>query len=69
MLPPILHLLLGVGNDVFSIFKDFIVERVEKASPEEKYARNMTFLAEIKHEDAALLCSDSKVLVQTLVQE
>ena len=68
-LPPILHLLLGVGNDVFSIFKDFIVERVEKASPEEKDARNMTFLAEIKHEDAALLCSDSKVLVQTLVQE
>ena len=58
-----LHLLLGLGNNIFTNFKNFIVERVEKVLPEEKDTRNMTFLTKIKYEDAALLYFDSKASV------
>ena len=36
ILPPILHLLLSLRNNIFANFKDFIVERVEKVSSKEK---------------------------------
>ena len=45
VLPPILHLLLGLGNDMHAKFKEFIVHRVEKVSIEEIEAREMSFFS------------------------
>ena len=69
VLPPILHLLLGLGNDIYANFKEFIADRVEKVSIEEMDARDMSILAEIKYEDSALLYLDAKSEVQMLVQD
>ena len=65
-LPPLLHILLGLGNDIYSKFKEWIDERIEKLSPEELEARNMTLLAEIKLDDILIKFDDLKKQVQNL---
>ena len=43
VLLPILHLLLGLRNDIYANFKEFIIDRVEKVSIEEIEVRDMIF--------------------------
>ena len=47
ILVPILHILLGLGNDTLSKFWDWVDERVEKKSNELIQARNFHILADI----------------------
>ena len=50
---PVLHLLLGLGNDVFDNFwSAWFDERVEPLTPEEVESRHMVLLAEISVEDS-----------------
>ena len=67
VLPPILHLLLGLGNDIYANFKDFVNQRIERISTEELEARNMSFLSEIKYDDSVLAYEDSKHHIHDLV--
>ena len=45
VLPPMLHLSLGLGNDMRANFKQFIADRVEKVSIEKIEARDMSFFS------------------------
>lgn len=56
ILIPLLHLVLGLGNDVMNFFRDFIEERIEPLLPEEEEARSMAIAAEIVYEDAKINC-------------
>jgi hypothetical protein len=49
---PLLHELLGLGNDVMNMFRDWIDERMEPLTIEEMEARNMAIMAEISFEEA-----------------
>ena len=60
VMPPLLHLLLGLGNDVYSKFKEFIAMRIERLSQEELEVQNMTFFSEIKYDKAMVECDNLK---------
>ena len=68
VLPPILYLLLDLGNGIHANFKDFIDQRIERTPTEELEARNMSFLLEIKCNDSTLAYEDSKHHAHDLVQ-
>ncbi len=51
VLIPILHELLGLGNDLVFSTKGFMEEAVEPLTPEEKQARTMALLAEVAFEE------------------
>ena len=51
----LLYLFLGLGNNVCSNFKNFISIRIEKNYNEEIEAKEMSFLAEIRHNEALIL--------------
>jgi hypothetical protein len=51
VLIPILHELLGLGNDLVSSTKGFMEEAVEPLTPEEKQPRRMALLAELASEE------------------
>ena len=59
-LPPLLHLLLGLGNDLCSKFKDWIAQRIELIREEEKEAQNRSLIAEIKHDESLVKFVDVK---------
>lgn len=44
---PQLHIEIGLTNNVLENFYDFIEDQVEKASPEEKVARNQFVMADV----------------------
>lgn len=69
VLPPLLHLLLGLGNGMCSKFKEFANARIELKSNAEIEAQNMTFLTEIGCDEALIAWDDLKKEVQGLVQE
>ena len=69
VLPPMLHLLLGLGNDVCALFKSFLSERIEQLSQEEKDARDMSFLAETRHGESLIAYDNSKQAVLDLVEQ
>ena len=69
MLPPMLHVLLGLGNDVYSKFRDFMLQRIEKTSPEELEARNMSLLSELKYDESVVAFENAKQEVQHLAQD
>jgi hypothetical protein len=48
---PILHKLLGLGNDLMSNPWGYVEEGAEPLEPDEIEARNVTLLAEIEYED------------------
>jgi hypothetical protein len=52
VLIPVLHELLGLGNDLFASSKSYIEEAVEPLMAEEKQARTMALLAELAFEEA-----------------
>ena len=68
-MPPLLHLLLGLGNDACSKFKEFISARIEIKSNAEIEDQNMTFLTEIGYDEALIAWDDLKKEVLGLVQE
>jgi hypothetical protein len=51
VLIPILHELLGLGNDLVSSTKSFMEEAVEPLTPEEKQAKTMALLAKLAFEE------------------
>ena len=67
-LPPILHLLLGLGNDIYSKFKEYISVRIEKLTKAELEAQNMTLLSEIKIDQCLIAIDDIKSELNELVQ-
>lgn len=66
--PPLLHLLLGLGNDACSSFKNFIAMRIQKKSEEEIEAQEMSFIAEIRYDEALVLHDDLKKEVDEVRQ-
>ena len=51
---PLLHILLGLGNEVRKNFVDFISERIEISHVDEVQAINNTILAELEVDDLTL---------------
>ena len=68
-LPPMLHVLLNLGNDVYSYFRDFLLQRIEKTSPEELESRYMNLLHELKHDESAVTFENAKQEAQHLAQD
>ena len=69
MLMPILHELLGLGNDLMSSFWGYVEETVKPLEPDEIEARNMTLLAEIQYEDAKLEVEECELDLESFVVE
>ena len=69
MLPPLLHILLGLGNDMYSKFKEYVKLQIELQSPEEIASLNMVLLAEIKHDEGMILFDDLQNDVRFLAQD
>jgi hypothetical protein len=69
MLMPILHELLGLGNDLMSSFWGYVEEGAEPLEPDEIEARNMTLLAEIEYEDAKLEVEECELDLESFVVE
>lgn len=62
-------MLLGLGNDMCSKFKEYVKLRIELQSPEEIAASNMVLLAEIKHDEVMMLFDDLQNEVRDLKQD
>jgi hypothetical protein len=69
MLIPILHELLGLGNDLMSNFWGYVEEGAERLEPDEIKARNMTLLAEIDYEDDKLEVEECELDLESFVVE
>jgi hypothetical protein len=69
MLIPILHELLGLGNNLMSNFWGYVEEGAEPLEPDEIEARNMTILAEIKYEDDKLEVEECELDLESFVVE
>jgi hypothetical protein len=65
----ILHLLIGLGNDILDNFWEWVDERVEKLTPEEIEARNMSMLAEITLDNENEKLTDATIDLEFLVLE
>ena len=53
IIPPVLHILLGIGNDLVNKLIEWLDTRIEQLSPEEYVARNMSLLTHIMVEQAS----------------
>ena len=60
VIPPTLHILLGLGNDIVSKLTEWLDNRIEKLSPDEIEARNMSLLAHISVEEASVTATIMK---------
>ena len=60
VLPPFLHLFLGLGNDMCSKVQNFISIRIENESDKEIEAQQMSFLAEIRYDEVLVMLDDLK---------
>jgi hypothetical protein len=69
MLIPILHELLGLGNDLMSNFLGYVEEGAEPLEPDEIEARNRTLLAEIEYEDDKLEVEACELDLESFVVE
>ena len=68
-LPPMLHLLLGLGNDTCSKFKEFIHSKIEKLYHAEIEVKNVPLLAEIKFDEGLIKLDDLKKEASDLMQQ
>jgi hypothetical protein len=66
---PILHELLGLGNDLMSNFWKYVEEGAEPLEPDEIEARNMSLLAEIQLENSKLEVDECKLDLEAFVVE
>jgi hypothetical protein len=64
---PILHLLLGLGNDVLDAFWEWVAVHTEKLTPEKVEARQITMLAEITLDKKVDEEKDAKIDLEFLV--
>jgi hypothetical protein len=69
VLIPMLYLLLGLGNNILDNFWEWVDERVEKLTPEEIEARNMSMLAKITLDDENENLTDATIDLEFLVLE
>jgi hypothetical protein len=69
MLIPILHELLGLGNDLMSNLWGYVEEGAEPLEPDEVQARNMTLLAEIKYGNDKLEVEECELDLESFVVE
>mgnify|MGYP000582880178 CR=1 FL=1 len=69
VLVPILHLLLGLANDMLENAWQWVEERVEPMTTEEIEARNMSLLAEIAFDDAQNKLENAIVDLEFLILE
>jgi hypothetical protein len=69
VLIPMLYLLLGLGNNILDNFWEWVDERVEKLTPEEIEARNMSMLAKITLDDENEILTDATIDLEFLVLE
>lgn len=67
-IPPLLYILLGLGNDMYAKFNEFIFIRIEKLSPEEVDTQNMCLITEIKLDEALVMQNCTKNEVRNLIQ-
>ena len=68
-LPPILYILLGVGNDVYSKFKEYVQTRIEEISQGEIEALNMSLIAEIKQDELLITNDDLSTELSKCIQQ
>jgi hypothetical protein len=66
---PILHLLLGLGNDILDSFREWVDVRAKKLTREEVEARQMTMLAELTLDKEVDKLKDTKIHLEFLVVE
>jgi hypothetical protein len=66
---PMLHELLGTGNDLMSNFSKHVEEGAEPLEPDEIEARNVLLLAEIQLENAELEVDECKLDLEAFVVE
>ena len=66
---PILHLLLGLGNDILDSFWEWVDVHAEKLTLEEVEARQMTMLAELILDKEVDKLKDAKIDLEFLVVE
>jgi hypothetical protein len=64
---PILHLLLGLGNNILDSFWEWVDVRAEKLTLEEVEARQMTMLAELTLNEEVDNLKDAKIDLEFLV--
>ena len=69
VLPPLLHILLGLGNNMYSKFKEYVKLWIKLQSLEEIAALNMVLLAKIKHDEGIILFYNLQNKVRDLVQD
>jgi hypothetical protein len=69
VLIPILHLLLGLGNDVRDNLWEWVAERVEKLEAEEIEARNRSMLTEITLDGKNDKLNDAIIGLEFFVQQ
>jgi hypothetical protein len=69
MLMPILHELLGLGNDLMSSFWSYVEEGAEPLETDEVEAQTMTLLAQIEYEDAKLKVEECELDLESFVME
>ena len=68
-LPPILHVFLGLGNDLCSKFKDCVQIRIEQITQGEIEALNMSLIAQIKHDDLLIANDDLSTQLSECTQQ
>jgi hypothetical protein len=69
MLIPILHELLGLGNDLMSKFWGYVEEGAEPLELHEIKAQNMTLIVEIEYEDDKLEVEECELDLEPFVVE
>jgi hypothetical protein len=69
VIPPGLHALLGIGNDVFNKFLDWLDSRIEKLSFDEIAARNMALVTAIIVDESEALFEAKKEELAAIVQQ
>ena len=67
--PPILCILLGLGNYTCSKFKESFCSRIKNQSQEETDAQNMSLMKELKCNDSLVKLNDLKDEFQNKNQE
>ena len=63
---PVLHMMLGLANDILANFWDWVDERVEVLTTYEIEAQNMVLLAQIAVEDNNKVVVDAKNVIEDI---
>ena len=61
--------MIGLGNNVYTAFKEWLSGRIEEITLEEIAAMNMSVLAEISVDNALIKLDDLRITVDDLVDD